>query len=404
MTFLAIDQSHVHTDDGLYSGEEICTMLGDNDCFSVGIEQVGLEISLDPEILSNMTILSSSSSQGNDQASINRCISSYTADETVPTSLRSVERMQSAAIHAAGTANNVGRAASKSLTKKSIKGRLIVFKRQFLTKASSKLWSIVRGTNSFPPSPYDSLLSSKSLKMSSDNSTCAISLKSSTSFLECMPMPSSITTSTCDFPSEPNHEAVLESYLTSNPWDAAKRGDYATLQYIANNDDINIWTQEDVHGHVPLYYACTSYSQSNGQGSFGKYGLESIKLLVDLWPSNREFPRALLKECKISSGRSSERNSRSLHKDVLKVLAKSDKGRPLSCPPLLLSIRTSSSLQPPEMKKTNHDLKIDGVSDVVPVSFLEDLGDDGYVEDYWTDNRRERQNVIIRCREKELKL
>merc|ERR1719401_884315 len=201
----------------------------------------------------------------------------------------------------------------------------------------------------------------------SDNSTCCemthaslisssgSTIVSSPSTNDSLMAPSSITTSTCDFAPDPNLHAVFESYLMSNPWDAAKKGDFATLSYIANHDDAHIWTQKDVFGHVPLYYACVSYSQAHGQ-SFGKYGLESIKLLVRAWPAHIDFPKPLLQLL------FSEENS--IHKDVVEVLSRSRKGNTLVLP----------------LQKEN--FRVEGTKDVVPISFLEDLGDDGYDEDY----------------------
>ena len=231
-------------------------------------------------------------------------------------------------------------------TKLTMMGKLQLIQSQFLNKVTSKLKAIIKRPDYLQLSRAEE----KAINTSSDNSTCAMSQTSQTSSNSsstagCNSIArSSITTSTCDFPEEMNDDAVLESYLVSNPWDAAKRGDYATLSYIANHEDSHIWIQADELGNVPLYYACTSYSQPNG--AFGKYGLESVKLLVNLWPPGIAFPCAL-----------SEQNS-SIHKDVLQVLSKSNQSEQVD------------------------KIWVDSISDVVPVSFLEDLGDDGYVEDY----------------------
>ena len=190
-----------------------------------------------------------------------------------------------------------------------------------------------------------------------------------------MAAPSSITTSTCDFAPEPDLHVVFESYLQTNPWEAARRGDYATLSFIADYDDAAIWTQVDEHGRVPLYYACTSYNggsrgSSDGRGnggcggaaapqSFGKYGLESVALLLRAWPEDADLPGDVLDLC-------GERGD-SVHADVAEVLSRSHRVR-------------DAVILPPLAART--ETRINGVSEVVPVSFLEDLGDDGYVEDY----------------------
>ena len=389
--FLTIDHSQVHTDDGLYAGEEIISLCAltssENDSFSVGIDGLGLEMELDPSMLSFDCERDGKEVCGEPQhdASFD-----YTADATERSTSASVQAAEgrpsaSDAVHVVIVNTGRTRTAIRPFPKntKSIRGRLIVFRRQLLTKASSKLKSIVKKSNSSLALalPHDV---QKPTKTSSDNSTCAISLKSSGSSLDscavmdCMPTPSSITTSTCDFPSETNHQAVLASYMNTNAWDAAKAGDYATLHYICHNDDANIWAQRDSQGHVPLYYACTSYSQLDGRGSFGKYGLESVKLLVNVWPSDVDFPKALVRACRIHKKKSGAASI--IHEDVLRVLKESNKVR-MGGPK-----RTSllSSVRPTHARHESNcsSLMIDGVSDVVPVSFLDDLGDDGYVEDY----------------------
>ena len=148
--------------------------------------------------------------------------------------------------------------------------------------------------------------------------------------------PSSITASTCDFGqhNEPNHHAIFSNYLVSNPWEAAKAGDYATLSYIAKNHaDDNIWTQKDEAGYVPLYYACVSYN--NAPNCFGKYGLESVKLLLKVWPVGVDLPEELFTMEGEESGTTGPNSSSSsndnsngnednkmqiLHKDVLDIL------------------------------------------------------------------------------------
>ena len=64
-----------------------------------------------------------------------------------------------------------------------------------------------------------------------------------------------------------------------------------------------------------------------------------------------------------------------LHKDVLDILSRSTKTKGMmSWMPHLPEIMEQTSV--------DAGMVVEGVSDVVPVSFLEDLGDDGYVEDY----------------------
>lgn len=370
MTFLAIDHSS-NLEDGLYTGEEICAMLGENDG---GIEQVGVEMELDPDFLSmDMAVEDDAqraplSSQHDHNGIVDR---RRDADETGMAEAKRPKNNRSAITvdRSSVAVVNIGQTVK---TKRTFGGKLQILKRQLLTKATSRLKiMVVQNTSPLPSPKAQKVLQSadqqqKAEQQRSDNSTCDMthaslnssdpsSIASSRSYNDSSMAPSSITASTCDFAPDPNLHAVFESYLMTNPWDAAKRGDYATLTYIANHDDANIWTQKDEFGQVPLYYACTHYSQWNGQ-SFGKYGLESIKLLVEAWPNDVDFPKSLLELC-------SKRNS--IHKDVVEVLSKSNK-----------------STNTVVLRMAKKDWKIEGTSDVIPVSFLEDLGDDGYVEDY----------------------
>ena len=93
--------------------------------------------------------------------------------------------------------------------------------------------------------------------------------------------------------------------------------------------------------------------------SFGKYGLESVALLLRAWPEDADLPGDVLDLC-------GERGD-SVHADVAEVLSRSHR------------VRDAVILPPPAART---ETRINGVSEVVPVSFLEDLGDDGYVEDY----------------------
>jgi hypothetical protein len=225
---------------------------------------------------------------------------------------------------------------------------------------------------------------------------------------------SSITTSTCDFTNEINHHAMFESYLSSdNPWDAARRGDYAALKYISKFDDQAVWTMEDEEQKVPLYYACMSYSLQNNDGIYDQQQqhppsskLESVRLLVQTWPTDRDFPKYLMDELP------------SIHADIRAILTRAEKKRrdvnnggvvtryqqqQLSSSPLhLMKSRSTINFQPTINERLRSvstpeaavavgsasetvgvaSLIIDDVDQVVPISFLEDLGDDGYVEDY----------------------
>ena len=225
---------------------------------------------------------------------------------------------------------------------------------------------------------------------------------------------SSITTSTCDFTNEINHHAMFESYLSSdNPWDAARRGDYAALKYISKFDDQAVWTMEDEEQKVPLYYACTSYSLQNNDGIYDQQQqqppsskLESVRLLVQTWPTERDFPKYLMDELP------------SIHADIRAILTRAEKKRrdvnnggvvtryqqqQLSSSPLHLMKSKSTINFPPTINERLRSVStpeaavavgaesetvgvasliIDDVDQVVPISFLEDLGDDGYVEDY----------------------
>mmetsp|Transcript_53740 Transcript_53740/g.114159 ORF Transcript_53740/g.114159 Transcript_53740/m.114159 type:complete len:368 (+) Transcript_53740:105-1208(+) len=367
MTFLAVDQSS-NLEDGLYTGEEICAMLGENDGDGIftGIDQVGVEMELDPEALS-----SSSLTDDDDEAPAPSS-SQHDVNNKQRLAALSIAERRAFATDQFIRANNlgpvpvvpIGQAVGKSLIKKSVPTKLQFIKRQMMTKASNRIKSMVH--KSILPSPTSQRcieigrnnIDNDSLTAATSHASIVTSYTDSSKSYNSMAAPSSITTSTCDFSPDPNLHAVFQSYLMTNPWEAAKKGDYATLSYIYNHDDSNIWTQEDAHGHVPLYYACMSYSRPNGP-SFGKYGLESIKLLVNAWPRNRELPRALLEHC-ASSGR--ER----VHKDVVEVLSSSGKG----------------AMNAVVLSAARRETRIEGVSNVVPVSFLEDLGDDGYVEDY----------------------
>ena len=120
--------------------------------------------------------------------------------------------------------------------------------------------------------------------------------------------------------------------------------------------------REDGEGHTPLFHAATSY----GRSSFGKWGLEAVKLLVDAWPNNVELPRALVRQCEMTHGL--------LHRDVLEVLSRElsrrERGKCRSRYYLLF-------------KRTEKEgVEVDGLEDVAPTSFMEDLGDDGALEDY----------------------
>jgi len=170
-------------------------------------------------------------------------------------------------------------------------------------------------------------------------------------------MNSSITISTADFDENPNRSDLdnlaFQSYLFNTPWDAAQSGDYATLNYIANNEDESddVWTKQDASGNVPLYYACVF------GGNFGKWGLESVKLLLDVWPDGGDVPNDLLKRC-----------LRETENKAVKKVLREKLGRN----------RSGFFLKPRRKSST----VLEGTENVTPQSFLDDLGDDGYVEDY----------------------
>ena len=230
-----------------------------------------------------------------------------------------------------------------------------------------------------------------------DESTNSRSTKSSTntreSSREIESTSSSITVSTCDFNGNHggklNEHAIFENYLLTSPWEAAKCGDYATLSYIVNHEnDVNIWIQKDEEGHVPLYYACTSYN--NYKHNSGKYGLECIKLLLRVWPLEH-LPPELLRDNTGNNGVTDISNNDMkknihLHEDVLAILCKSTKSKGQLT--RHKTTRYSPGLELPEIREQTSSLSdggivVEGVSEqVVPFSFLEDLGDDGYVEDY----------------------
>lgn len=165
---------------------------------------------------------------------------------------------------------------------------------------------------------------------------------------------SSITVSTADFDENPSNlnELAFGSYLKTTPWDAAAKGDYATLHYIANHENYsheNVWTRKDASGHVPLYYACVS------GGYHGKYGLESVKLLLDVWPGG-SVPSDFIKFCL------KETQNRAVKKELKKRMGRYH-GFHIT-------------------KRQKSTTVLEGTEHVTPQSFLDDLGDDGYVEDY----------------------
>lgn len=395
MTFLAVDQRS-NLEDGLYTGEEICAMLGENDGIC-GLGHVGVEMELDPDALS--TDPAAEEEEYGQQAVLpafrrpdyerlarsdrrRSAMTAAVAAATYETDRSPVTKKlyRKCSVDHSPTTINIGQAAavvaavnSKSFSKRIIGGKMQILKHMLLRKATAGIKTMVVHDAPLPPFDAQKTLQSAGHNQQqscndsdpSDNSTCCemtqASLNSSSTIAsnpsgpDSLMAPSSITTSTCDFAPDPNLHAVFESYLMTNPWDAAKKGDFATLSYIANHDDVHIWTQKDVFGYVPLYYACVSYSQSHGQ-SFGKYGLESIKLLVRVWPEGTDFPAPLLELL------CSKRHR--IHKDVIEVLSRSRKSRTLVLP------------------LPREDFRIEGTKDVVPISFLEDLGDDGYDEDY----------------------
>lgn len=340
-------------------------MLCENDGIC-GLGHVGVEMELNPEALSADVTVEEKNEEGSQQAE------PYPSRRPDCNRLAMVDRRRFAFT---GTPGDESSRSSKrhTLLRHILLEKATPLKKILLEKATKIIavndTSLPFASNAQKTSPR---VSSKHHQSSNDdvpgdNSTCcemthASLITSSTSTVVSNPSindssmaPSSITTSTCDFAPDPNLHAVFESYLMTNPWDAAKKGDFATLSYIANHDDDHIWTQKDVFGNVPLYYACVSYSQAHGQ-SFGKYGLEAVKLLVRVWPAQIDFPRPLLELL------CSEENS--IHKDVVEVLSRSRKGDTLVLP----------------LQKEN--LRVEGMKDVVPISFLEDLGDEGYDEDY----------------------
>mmetsp|Transcript_34088 Transcript_34088/g.69588 ORF Transcript_34088/g.69588 Transcript_34088/m.69588 type:complete len:306 (-) Transcript_34088:3830-4747(-) len=218
-------------------------------------------------------------------------------------------------------------------------------RKRFAAQALMRL-SILRKSNISSDKKIPSDASTAASTQATEENSKASSSQSS--------MNSSITISTADFDENPNpsdlDNLAFQSYLFTTPWDAAKSGDYATLNYIANNEDESddVWTKQDVSGNVPLYYACV-----NG-GNFGKYGLESVKLMLNVWPEG-DVPNNLLKRC-----------LKETENKAVKKILKDKMGRGSG---LFKARRRSSTV-------------LEGTEKVTPQSFLDDLGDDGYVEDY----------------------
>ena len=463
----SLDIDHVRrfscSDDGLYTGEEVC-MLGEEnnntnddndetgllDSIVCGIDQIGVEIELNGSLLSSSTddgltlsdtMMSveetsppppSISSPENEEvadkiedeeqpsATLDHTpIDAVVDSNNCPTAAEEVISGGVLTIHDTGNCN--GRSSSQPI--RSTSTTLRTLRRQILMKATSriKLMSPKKkkrnqrrtlynsNPSSSPPlSPQardalkddDNITNGKEKANNiNDDATCcessSVTSRNSNSpnstAQSLVHTPSSITASTCDFGqhNEPNHHAIFSNYLVSNPWEAAKAGDYATLSYIAKNHaDDNIWTQKDEAGYVPLYYACVSYN--NAPNCFGKYGLESVKLLLKVWPVGVDLPEELFTMEGEESGTTGPNSSSSsndnsngnednkmqiLHKDVLDILSRSTKTKGMmSWMPHLPEIMEQTSV--------DAGMVVEGVSDVVPVSFLEDLGDDGYVEDY----------------------
>jgi hypothetical protein len=196
--------------------------------------------------------------------------------------------------------------------------------------------------------PSDDSTAASSTQTSSHTSSQVSSIETAISSMN-----STITISTADFDDNASNlsDLAFQSFLTTTTWEAAKRGDYATLNYIATRYDNNVWTQPDVDGNVPLYYACVNGSH------FGKYGVESVKLLIDVWPGgSTEIPNDLLKCCLKETTNTAVKN------ELKKVMGKT-------------TFLVNSSRK--EVAKL-----LESTDSVTPKSFLDDLGDDGYVEDY----------------------
>ena len=462
----SLDIDHVRrfscSDDGLYTGEEVC-MLGEEnnntnddndetgllDSIVCGIDQIGVEIELNGSLLSSSTddgltlsdtMMSveetsppppSISSPENEEvadkiedeeqpsATLDHTPIDAVVDSNCPTAAEEVISGGVLTIHDTGNCN--GRSSSQPI--RSTSTTLRTLRRQILMKATSRIKlmspkkkkrnqrrtlynSIPSSSPPLSPQARDALKDDDNITNGkekanniNDDATCcessSVTSRNSNSpnstAQSLVHTPSSITASTCDFGqhNEPNHHAIFSNYLVSNPWEAAKAGDYATLSYIAKNHaDDNIWTQKDEAGYVPLYYACVSYN--NAPNCFGKYGLESVNLLLKVWPVGVDLPEELFTMEGEESGTTGPNSSSSsndnsngnednkmqiLHKDVLDILSRSTKTNGMmSWMPHLPEIMEQTSV--------DAGMVVEGVSDVVPVSFLEDLGDDGYVEDY----------------------
>lgn len=193
--------------------------------------------------------------------------------------------------------------------------------------------------------------------MDPDTDTNTVASSSSSSVISCRLALSSMTASTADFESVKHRPPTpYDPSLVNDPWSAAMKGSFCTLSYIARHEDPAIWARKDNQGNVPLYYACAHYSRPGG--SFGKYGLECIRLLLKVWPT-KEIPPTLLEKCKRDA----------CHRDVVDLL-NSSRG---ICYPI-----PSYSME----DCWDEDVTIEGMDDVVSNSFLDDLGDDGCIEDY----------------------
>jgi hypothetical protein len=185
---------------------------------------------------------------------------------------------------------------------------------------------------------------------------------------------------------------------------------------------------EDEEHRVPLYYACMSYSLQNNDNNYDQQQqppsskLESVRLLVQTWPKERNFPKYLMDELP------------TIHADIRAILTRAEKKRrdvnnrggvtryqqkqkqqlSSSSPLHLMKSRSTINFPPTINERYSNKrmlrsistpkaalagaavgsasaasetldvapLIIDDVDQVVPMSFLEDLGDDGYVEDY----------------------
>lgn len=416
MTLISVNNSHLR-EDGLYAGEEVCAIFSNNDwqhqqqqyfpsasseLTTIDENEMCIEITLNETENNDTTTTNSNNSKMNDKC------------ETAPTT--NCTNVSNPTKTSSPITNNATPCSTIINSRRGCNGNRKILVNKLLTKATSR-FRVFRHRRTPSSSNLQDKKNQDYLYKPKNNYRNDDDDDESTCDLSCITSWSSISQSTCDFDdtfslgsnffpveetsvdtdnvtstnsavaTKANSSSSISRPLPAlarsqlNPWNAAKRGDYATLlriekQHSTHHHNGAIWTSTDTHGNVPLVYACTQ------GGSYGKYGFESVKLLLHVWPGN--IPRELLKRCK----------KHAVTKDVSKLLALE-----------LSSLSPKSKLNDEQNKCNLHEpyglLHVenncannigdndndvsDSADDVLfeGLSFVRsDIGDDGFDEDY----------------------